>query len=101
MKKRSFLCVLAVLALTYGCSGPTVDSAPDGEDQVALERIVFSSLRPSNWDIFHFESPGAEPTPAYRSSWSRLRCRVFSRRPLGDLHIRKTRQSRSLCDRSR
>ena len=25
------------------------------------ERIVFSSLRPSNWDIFYFVGPGAEP----------------------------------------
>lgn len=62
MKKRSHLCVSALLALTYGCSGPTVDSATGGEDPAPLERIVFSSLRPSNWDIFHFESPGAEPT---------------------------------------
>src|SRR5688572_17283459 len=39
-------------------------SAPASESaatQAAAERIVYSSLRPGNWDVFYFASAGAAP----------------------------------------
>ena len=39
----------------------TAADAPTGGAQFAAERIVYSSLRPGNWDIFYFASAGAAP----------------------------------------
>jgi len=38
-----------------GAAAPTSSAAP------ASERIVYSSLRPGNWDIYYFARPGAMP----------------------------------------
>jgi hypothetical protein len=60
------------LAIVIGAAVGTCDApAPVGNDSAdqptaaaraaASERIVYSSLRPGNWDIFYFASAGAAP----------------------------------------
>ena len=65
------LVVVAMGVVASACTDPTApdsnnvpDAAVEAEaagGSVASERIVFSSLRPGNWDIFYFERPGAAP----------------------------------------
>jgi TolB protein len=55
MKRVYFARVVAgvCLAAHVGCAGASSVAGPD--------RVVFSSFRPSNWDIYYFAAPGAEP----------------------------------------
>jgi Tol biopolymer transport system component len=56
----------AVVAACSDESGPVADSStPANSESAALpgatERIVYSSLRPGNWDIFYLAAAGAAP----------------------------------------
>ena len=44
MRSIFYLCILL---LTFGCASP-------GETPAGAERILISSLRPGNWDIYYF-----------------------------------------------
>jgi Tol biopolymer transport system component len=80
MAKRSLLCWTISLLGIAACSTDTTDdaanaevgdaasSAPDtaaaprsGPGPVAPERIIYSSLRPGNWDVYYFATPGETP----------------------------------------
>lgn len=57
------------LLLGAGCAISLADEAAAQavrsgaqNDTDSGERIVFSSLRPGNWDVYHFERHGAQPT---------------------------------------
>jgi Tol biopolymer transport system component len=57
---------IIVCASLGACSDegtPVVSSSPDAAAvaQAATERIVYSSLRPGNWDIYYFATAGAAP----------------------------------------
>ena len=62
---------LALAAAACACSNdpqpptePAASSAPAAAPETpseGLERIVYSSLRPGNWDIFYFPAPGEPP----------------------------------------
>ncbi len=66
-----FLLPLALAAAACACSNdpqpptePAASSAPAAAPETpseGLERIVYSSLRPGNWDIFYFPAPGEPP----------------------------------------
>jgi Tol biopolymer transport system component len=70
--KRTVLCgsSIVVCAALAACNneprpGPNTSAAPQGAATAAAprgnERIVYSSLRPGNWDIFYFAGNGAAP----------------------------------------
>ena len=61
MKARRYLLALVTLSVTLGCTEPTLNPSAPADAPPALERIIFSSLRPSNWDIYYLASRGAEP----------------------------------------
>lgn len=74
MHPRSLATLLTGLALTAcgpGSDGPqpapgtaqdaATDARPAADRDLPTERIVYSSLRPSNWDIYLFDGPGASP----------------------------------------
>ncbi len=66
MSARTLQGVLLVAALTAACSraeAPTrePEGTPGGPDVSGLERLVYSSLRPGNWDIYYFPAAGAPP----------------------------------------
>ena len=61
MKSRRYLLALVTLSVTFGCTEPTLNPTAPADAPPALERIIFSSLRPSNWDIYYLASRGAEP----------------------------------------
>jgi Tol biopolymer transport system component len=52
---RIFVCVLVLL---YGCSHPPEKT---GTPVKPKERIAYSSLRASNWDVYYFAKPGTPP----------------------------------------
>ena len=59
-------CVAAVIAVAAGCGGTPPAAPPDNaarDSSAGLERIAYSSLRPGNWDIYYFRSPGSAPEP--------------------------------------
>lgn len=62
-------------AVILGCS-PDVESGPDPAD-APEETIVYSTIRPANWDLYLFEEPGAaprkltaDPSPDYNPAFS-------------------------------
>ena len=69
MTPRTLAALPAMLLTACGPSaGPAPNAGADAggadaasADAGGAERIVYSSLRPSNWDIYLFERPGAEP----------------------------------------
>ena len=58
--------VTPFLLVAASCGGPpappAVEDLGNASAVAGLERIVYSSLRPGNWDIYHFPAPGAAPT---------------------------------------
>jgi Tol biopolymer transport system component len=66
MSRRPPPAPFLVTLLAAACGGSAAPPAADGVRAAAapvagLERIVYSSLRPGNWDIYHFAAPGAAP----------------------------------------
>jgi len=66
MAARTLTGALIVATLTAACSraeAPTRESSATAEGAAfaGLERIVYSSLRPGNWDIYHFPASGGDP----------------------------------------
>ena len=69
MKRTAQLWVAIVIgAGVAACSDAPAPVADDAAEQppavtpaAATERIVYSSLRPGNWDIFYFAGAGAAP----------------------------------------
>jgi len=67
MQRRNVRLVLPAITIPIvsfaGAQAAVAQSAAGAAagDFDGLERIVYSSLRPGNWDIFYFESPGAAP----------------------------------------
>jgi len=72
MNARALLLVAAtlIIAACTDSSPPAPATARQSSEPAAAvaaleplrsERIVFSSLRPGNWDIFYFSAPGAAP----------------------------------------
>jgi Tol biopolymer transport system component len=66
--QNRWVIVLAGALAAHGCGrapDPDGGAAPPARAERAApaptERIVFSSLRPGNWDIYYFASRGAEP----------------------------------------
>jgi len=53
--------VLVGAVITACNNEPAPSAAPGPPAQPGTERIVYSSLRPGNWDIFYFGSGGAAP----------------------------------------
>lgn len=58
MTKPALLFLMALVSVSLFC---TTTDAVAASSAGAKEWISYSSLRPSNWDIYHFTSPGAAP----------------------------------------
>ena len=50
-------------AIVVACSdaSPPAEQASAVTESAAAERVVYSSLRPGNWDVYYFASAGAAP----------------------------------------
>ena len=55
MRAHAGLLGLLVLVVVTGAAKPVVRAEPD------KETIVYSSIQPSNWDLYLFDGPGSEP----------------------------------------
>ena len=55
MRARAGLLGLLVLVVVTGAAKPVARAGPD------KETIVYSSIQPSNWDLYLFDGPGSEP----------------------------------------
>lgn len=68
--RNRILMALASLSWLGGCGEPpapvepaAVPAVPTAGAQPPPERIVYSSLRPGNWDVYYFAAPSAAPVP--------------------------------------
>jgi Tol biopolymer transport system component len=66
MNARILIGALLVTTLTAACGGsdppaPAPDGSAGGADVSGLERVVYSSLRPGNWDIYYVPTTGSPP----------------------------------------
>ena len=55
MRARAGLLGLLALVVATGAAKPVARAGPD------KETIVYSSIQPSNWDLYLFDGPGSEP----------------------------------------
>ena len=57
---RGIVTFVVAWSFTPGASA-WIQAGQDGESDSVVEGVVYTSLRPPNWDIYLFEEPGAAP----------------------------------------
>jgi TolB protein len=57
---RSAVSLVAFAAVSHVCSAQAQTLATIGSDSL-VEAVVYTTLRPPNWDIYLFDAPGGEP----------------------------------------
>ena len=64
MRHVHYLTCAALIAAAAACARDLPATDATTVDALAgLERIAYSSLRPGNWDIYYFRTPGSAPEP--------------------------------------
>ena len=95
MKRTNLWLPIVVCAAVGACSDeptpvaeePGAAAAASAAAAAATERIVYSSLRPGNWDIYLLRERRRRAAAPHGSSGARLRRRAFAGRPLGRVHV--------------
>jgi Tol biopolymer transport system component len=62
MRLRPVLAFLTLSVTIGACAGPTPNARPlSAQNSGGRERLVWQALKPTNWDVYYFSGPQAEP----------------------------------------
>ena len=62
MKLRHVLALTTLSATIGACANPTPSVRPlSAQNSGGRERLVWQALKPTNWDVYYFSGPQAEP----------------------------------------
>src|SRR5262245_29073539 len=62
MKLRRVLAFLTWSVMVSACAGPASNVGPlSAQNSGGRERLVWQALKPTNWDVYYFSGPQAEP----------------------------------------
>jgi Tol biopolymer transport system component len=62
MKLRRALALVTISVLVAACASPSSSVRPlSAQDSGGRERLVWQALKPTNWDVYYFSAPQAEP----------------------------------------
>src|SRR5215510_8351561 len=62
MKLQSVLTLLTISTMVGACASPSPSVRPlSAQNSGGRERLVWQALKPTNWDVYYFSGPKAEP----------------------------------------